>query len=285
VRTTDPRIVLPTAPGGRAKLVLAGTLGGCLLLMSAQARRTAMGPSLLESIGLWLASPVVRGTHAASGAGRELAGGVASYFAARAENGALHGKVDRLERELMTLRAQAEQVDRYRELLRCRAELPGARMAAPIVSVERRGAYRRALLDAGSADGVRAGSPLAVPEGLVGRIVTVGGRLSKAILVTDADCAVGAQVRRTGEQGVARGQGDDILMEYLTTLSPIQKGDIIETAGIDGFYPRGIPIGRVVEISRGKSLFLSVRVKPAAPLSRLGDVLILEPSPAQGSPP
>ena len=43
---------------------------------------------------------------------------------------------------------------------------------------------------------------LAVPEGLVGRVVTVAPHLSKVILIGDTDCAVGGRVVRTGDQGV-----------------------------------------------------------------------------------
>ncbi|MGH9442305.1 MAG: rod shape-determining protein MreC, partial [Thermoanaerobaculia bacterium] len=139
--------------------------------------------------------------------------------------------------------------------------------------------YRRALLAAGSLDGVRPGSPLAVTEGLVGRVVTVTPRVSKVILIGDTDCAVGGRVVRTGDQGVVRGDGETLRMEYLSTLSRVVPGDLVETAGIDGIFPRGIVIGRVAAVSGGKSLFLKVRIAPSASQANLSDVLVLDPSP------
>jgi rod shape-determining protein MreC len=79
---------------------------------------------------------------------------------------------------------------------------------------------------------------------------------------------------------VARGEGNDLRIDYLSVLADVRPGDLVETAGIDGLFPRGIPIGRVTRVTRGKALFLSVRVAPSAPLSRLDDILVLDPAPA-----
>lgn len=281
MRVTDPRIILPAPPGSRARVVLAATLASCLLLMSAQARDSGSGPSLLEKAGLLALSPVVGGAGEISRAAKDAANGIASYFRARSENDHLKREVADLRRELFVLRPNAAEAEKLRALFHTRPVLPDVLLAAPIVSVERRGAYRRALLAAGSRDGVVPGSPLAVPEGLIGRVVSVSPQLSKAILVTDGDCAVGGQVARTGDQGVVRGEGNSLRMDYMSSLSRIVPGDLIETAGIDGLFPRGIPIGTVAEVTRGKSLFLKIRITPSAPLSRLSDVLVLAPSPVR----
>lgn len=275
----EPRIFSSNAATRSEKFLLAGTLAVCLLLMSAQAREGGRGPSLLERVGLAISSPAVRGAEQAARARRSVAELLSSYFGARSENLRLRQEVAGLNREVFLLRAGAEDSARLRELLRIQPFLPSVRLGAPIVSLEVRGGYRRALLAAGSADGVRPGSPLAVAEGLVGRTVTVTAHLSKVILIGDADCAVGGRIVRTGDQAVVRGDGEDLRMEYLSTLSRVEPGDLVETAGIDGIFPRGILIGRVTEITGGKSLFLKVKIAPSASPSKLSDVLVLDPSP------
>ena len=276
----DRRLAAPATASRHAKFVLAGTLGVCVLLMSAQARRKSGGPSLLERSGTFLLGPIVAGAHDAAGAERSVASSIASYFGARKENAGLKRRVSALEQELFSLRASAEDAAHLRALLKLSPFLPSVRAAAPLLSLEERGAYRRALIGAGSETGVVPGSPLAVPGGLVGRVTSVSRRFSKAILITDADCAVGSRIARTGEQAVARGEGGDLRIDYLSVLADVRPGDLVETAGIDGIFPRGIPIGRVTRVTRGKALFLSVRVGPSAPLHRLDDVLVLDPAPA-----
>jgi rod shape-determining protein MreC len=137
------------------------------------------------------------------------------------------------------------------------------------------------LIGIGSSSGVTAGSPLAVPEGLIGRVVTAGRTLSRVQLLLDASAAVGARVVRTGDLGIVRGDGRGaLLLNHVSTTSRVRPGDVVESAGIDGIYPRGIPIGRVDSVSRGETLFLDVRVVPAASFSRLTDVLVLAHFPA-----
>jgi len=121
-----------------------------------------------------------------------------------------------------------------------------------------------------------------VPEGLVGRLVTVGGSLSRAQLLTDVSAAAGSRIVRTGDLGVIRGDGRGALrLNNIPLISSVRAGDLVESAGIDGIYPRGVPIGRVESVRRGNTVFLEIRVIPAADLSRLTDVLVLAPSPAE----
>jgi len=122
---------------------------------------------------------------------------------------------------------------------------------------------------------------VAVTEGLVGRVVTVGRNISRAQLLIDASAAVGARIVRTGETGVVKGDGrGGMRLNNIPTTSHTQAGDLVESAGIDGIYPRGVAIGRVSSVARGSSLFLEIRVAPAAAFSQLTDVLVLAPSPA-----
>jgi rod shape-determining protein MreC len=55
----------------------------------------------------------------------------------------------------------------------------------------------------------------------------------------------------------------------------VQPGDIVLTSGGDQIFPKGLPVGTVTKVASGKDLFLSIRIKPAANLSRLEEVLVL----------
>jgi rod shape-determining protein MreC len=49
----------------------------------------------------------------------------------------------------------------------------------------------------------------------------------------------------------------------------------VVTAGIDGVYPRGIPVGTVVEVGEGDDLFHRVRLVPAVDLGVVDQVYVL----------
>ena len=265
----------------RGGVLLASVLVLCVLALSAQAPARGSRGSVLQSWILTAAAPVAR---AVAGFSRTVTGGsstVADAFHARSENVRLRSDLLRRDEELLRLRAEAQQMRRELGMRAAAPFLPVVVGSAPVLLLERRAGVQSALVGIGTSSGIRAGSPLAVPEGLVGRVVTAGGTLSRAQLLLDASAAAGARLPRTGELGIVRGDGRGaLILNHVPTTSRVKPGDPVESAGVDGIYPRGIPIGRVQSVSRGGNLFLDIRVAPAASFSRLTDVLVLAPFPA-----
>lgn len=265
----------------RGGAVLVTVLVACVLILSAQAPGRGGRGTVLQSWILTASSPVVSAIASVSRAfwGAFDSGG--ELFTARSDNSRLRGELEASQRELFRLRAEVRQLEADGRLASAGSALPGVLRSVPILLVEHRSGVMSALIAAGSAEGVVPDSPLAVPAGLVGRVVTVGRGVSRAQLLLDASAAAGARIARTGELGVVRGDGRGLLtLNNIATTSSVARGDVIESAGIDGIYPRGIPIGKVESVARGNKLFLEVRVAPAADFARLTDLLLLSPSPA-----
>jgi rod shape-determining protein MreC len=270
----------------RSGVLLACVLIFCLLLLSAQAPGAGRRGSLLQSWILSVAAPLGSLTSSVSRAVSGMADSVAETFVARDENSRLKAELARKDRELFRLQAEVAQAAREGHLLASGAALPNVLTSAPVLLVDSRAGAQSALIGAGSTSGVVPGSPIAVPEGLVGRVVTVGATVSRAQLLLDASAAVGARVARTQELGVVRGDGrGGMRLNNISTTSRVKPGDLIESAGIDGVYPRGVVVGRVASVARGSDLFLEIRVTPAVSFSQLTDVLVLAPSPAAASAP
>jgi rod shape-determining protein MreC len=281
MRPSNPRAEIAVANPRRGGAVLATVLVACVLVLSAQAPARSGRGSVLRSWLLSLSAPVAAAVGTVSQGASDLIGSTTELFRAREENARLRRELDVRERELLRLRAEALAVTEGGKLLGAGAALPGVLGSVPVLLIEHRAGAQNALIGAGSADGVSPGCPIAVPAGIVGRVVTVGRGVSRAQLLLDASAAAGARIARTGELGVVRGDGHDALvLNNIATTSSVARGDLIETAGIDGIYPRGVPIGRVSTVSRGSKLFLEIRVTPSADFSRLTDVLLLAPSPA-----
>jgi rod shape-determining protein MreC len=275
---------LPVSASRRGGILLAGVLIFCILLLSAQAPAPKQRGSLLQSWILTVSAPVAMAGSAVSRTIAGAADSVADMFSARAENTLLKEAMARKDKELFRLRAEVSQAANERRLLEGGSALPDVLGAAPVLLLESRAGAQSALVGAGSSSGVLPGSPIAVSEGLVGRVVAVGRSMSRAQLLLDASAAVGARIVRTQELGVVRGDGrGEMRLNNIPTSSRVQAGDLVESAGIDGIYPRGVPIGRVAAVARGSNLFLEIRVTPAARFSQLTDVLLLAPSPAAGA--
>jgi len=65
-------------------------------------------------------------------------------------------------------------------------------------------------------------------------------------------------------------------MHYIPALADADVGDTIITAGIDGIYPKGIPLARVTKVAEGKDLFKSIQCVPTVDFGSLEDVIILK---------
>jgi rod shape-determining protein MreC len=281
MRPTSPRVEVIALKPRRGGIVLASTLVFCVLLLSAQAPARGRRGSVLQSWILTASSPIASTMAAISRSGSTAVDSVGDIFSARAENAELKRAMAAKDRELFHLRAEVSQAGRAGRLAAAASVLPNVVGTAPVLLVENRAGLQSALIGSGSMGGVVIGSPIAVPEGLVGRVVTVGRTVSRAQLLVDASAAVGARLTRTGETGVVKGDGrGGLRMNNISTTSHAQAGDAVESAGIDGIYPRGVSIGRIASVARGSGLFLEIRITPAARFSQLTDVLVLAPSPA-----
>jgi rod shape-determining protein MreC len=281
MRLTNPRVETLNVRPRRGGVVLVSTLAFCVLILSAQAPARGRRGSVFQSWILTGAAPIASSLTAVSRAASGTLDSVGGLFQARSENIRMKQELALKDRELFHLRAEVSQMGRGRWLAAAASALPNVVGAAPVLLVENRAGLQSALIGAGSVSGVIAGSPIAVAEGLVGRVITVGRTMSRAQLLVDASAAAGARVSRTGETGVVKGDGrGGLRLNNIPTTSRVQPGDAVETAGIDGIYPRGVAIGRVSSVIRGNSLFLEIRVRPAASFSQLTDVLVLAPSPA-----
>ena len=125
-------------------------------------------------------------------------------------------------------------------------------------------------------DDVAPDQAVVAPEGVVGRVVSVNGPYAKVQLLTDRSATIGAMVRRTRRQGVIRGAEEGLLrFDFVPLRSDVRLGDEVVTAGIDGIYPRGIPVGRIVRVEDGDELFLRIDVAPAVDFGTLDRAFVL----------
>jgi rod shape-determining protein MreC len=126
------------------------------------------------------------------------------------------------------------------------------------------------------------------PAGIVGRIIgPLAPHAARVQLIIGQNAGAGAMIERSRAGGVVTGTAGDppLLMEFVSNLSDVQVGDIVATAGNDGIYPKGFPIGRVEATEKGSGLYKTIKVRPAVDFSNIEEVLVvLSPPPALPAP-
>jgi rod shape-determining protein MreC len=135
------------------------------------------------------------------------------------------------------------------------------------------------LVDRGTNDGVKVGSPVIASGGLVGQVVDVTPIDAKVRLVTDSASGVAVIVQRTRAAGVVRGSISGALsLDFVDKATPPVKGDVLITSGLGGVYPKGLVVGDVSDVVNAPSdLFPQVTVLSRVPISKIEEVLVLRP--------
>lgn len=168
--------------------------------------------------------------------------------------------------------------DNLRQLLGLRAKVERTIIAAEILYAPRDPFTRRVVVDRGSQEGVSAGLAALDRTGVIGQVTRVFPWASEVTLITDKEQAVPIQVLRSGLRGVTFGIGYDGQLElrFMPVNADIQNGDLLVTSGIDGTYPRGLPVAVVANIERNAAYaFARITCKPVAGVSSYGQVLIV----------
>ncbi|MDD4549582.1 MAG: rod shape-determining protein MreC [Syntrophomonadaceae bacterium] len=139
--------------------------------------------------------------------------------------------------------------------------------------------YRYVIIDKGSKHGLQKGMPVINYDGLVGRIGSVSKNSAQVSLITDREVAVGALLQETRDtNGIIEGIGNinHLRMVNIPYYSKIKKNNRVVTSSLSEIYPKGIYIGKVIDISREPNgLLLSATVQPAVDFDKLEEVLII----------
>ncbi|SMF36021.1 rod shape-determining protein MreC [Desulfovibrio gilichinskyi] len=196
------------------------------------------------------------------------------------QNDLLSSQNDLMRLEIMTLREKADQAARLQTLLLFSPEdgwyVDGARVIAHRMGPS--AALDTIILSKGSASGVTADTPVLTPLGVVGRVVQPGFSSSKALLITDLNSriSVRGQLHRTTGLLVGNGAGEPLDAKYMKLNAPVSEGEILETSGLAGLYPPGLPVAKVISVERSDiSLFLKIEAVPLVNMEDMEEVLLL----------
>ena len=202
-----------------------------------------------------------------------------SYFylrGVRQENRDLKQKIEQLEIEQVRLSEDAQQARRLQALLGFKEQYIAKTVAAQVIGSSGSEQSRAVYIDKGARDGLTPDMAVITGDGVVGKTLRVFQSTSQVLLVNDQTSGVGAILEKSRLQGVLRGTpAGEIVLEKVMSDEMVQAGEKVLTSGGDQIFPKGLPVGTVTKISPGAELFLNIRVKPAADLSRLEEVLVI----------
>ncbi|MCW5116874.1 rod shape-determining protein MreC [Burkholderia cenocepacia] len=152
---------------------------------------------------------------------------------------------------------------------------------------------QKIVVGQGSQQGIQDGSPVVSEDGVIGQVTRVFPLQSEITLVTDRDLAIPVQVLRTGLRSVIYGtpKGDSLDLRFVPTSADLVAGDELVTSGLDGVYPPGLPVAKVVRVDKlADTAFARVTCAPVAAVRGARQMLVLHyrndipPRPAEPDP-
>ena len=205
----------------------------------------------------------------------------------RSENLDLRRKVVRQEQEVTSSQETKAENERLRRLLGFRQRLADVKpIAAEVIAVGASPQSNTLRISRGARDGVQRGAPVISPDGVVGTVAQLFDGYADVQLITSQFAAVAAINQRTRGRSTVRGT-DNVTrakLEYALRTEEMLEGDMLLSAGGNGMFPKGLRIGRVVDVQKKPyGLFQQAAVLPAVDFARLDEVLVL-PMPPEEPP-
>lgn len=245
------------------------------LLSSGSGERS--GWNMIEQLVVEATAPIQKLVTRTIGATRNVWTGYFDLVDVRRENQRLKMLVDALSIESSQYRELLATHRRLQDLLQFRQAVSRPVLAAGVVGRDPTGWFKSVIIDKGRNAGVDLDMPVVNAEGVVGRIVSVSPNYAKALLVIDQNSAIDCLLQRSRDRCMVKGGSRDICkLVYADKSSDASVGDTVITSGLGGVFPKGLPVGQILEIKEAAgAIFKDIDVLPAVDFSKLEEVLVV----------
>ncbi len=194
----------------------------------------------------------------------------------RAENRQLKEEIQQMRLEQVRLSEDAAQAHRLQTLLAFKEQYIAKTVAAQVIGSSGSDLSRTVYIDKGVDAGLERDMAVLTADGIVGKVLVVYPSTSQVLLINDQTSGVGVILEKSRLQGVLRGTANgEVMLERIMSDEQVNAGETVLTSGGDQIFPKGLPVGTITKVSNGKDLFLNIKVRPAADLSKLEEVLVL----------
>jgi rod shape-determining protein MreC len=206
----------------------------------------------------------------------------------------------RLRQELASynsLRAELDQLlavnDQLRAALGLKNQLGRAQgwrlVTASVIARNPDTWFDTVVIDRGADSGIRPGMAVIVPQGVVGRVVSVTPNTATVMLLLDPDSGVGAVDVRSQAAGIVRGRdpvSGTLSFQLFSHRPDVKPGDVVVTSQFSQYFPEGLLIGQVASVRPTQfGLTVTATLEPSVHFDQLGSVTVIEQFPPGASVP
>jgi rod shape-determining protein MreC len=258
--------------------ILVGVLFLQVLGLAVQVKRSADVEStrLIRVWAVGAITPFERGLVWAQNSGSNLWHNYFFLRGVRAENRQLKEQIEQMRLEQVRLSEDAVQAHRLQSLLAFKEQFIAKTVPAQVIGSSGSDLSRSIYIDKGDNAGLKPDMAVITAGGIVGKVWLVYPSTSLVLMINDQSSGVGVFMEKSRLQGVLRGTPNgELILERVMSDETVSPGETVLSSGGDQIFPKGLPVGTVSSVGPGREMFLSIKVKPAADLSRLEEVLVV----------
>jgi rod shape-determining protein MreC len=152
-------------------------------------------------------------------------------------------------------------------------KLLGAKVIARDLSLD----HNSIRINRGTRDGLRRLQGVITVNGIVGYILRANYESSQVVTLTDRSAAIDAIVQRTRAPGLVSGKtNSSCRLRYLERADDVAPGDTIVTSGLQGYFPKGFPIGKLTSVRKTDyGISQEADIEPVVNPSKLEEVFVV----------
>ena len=269
----------------RNLIVLVAVLFAQVLGLAVQVKRSATASEPTRLIRVWAidsVTPLEQSLHWMQSSTFGLWHNYLYLRGVRAENRELKQEIEQMKLDEARMSQDAGQAHRLQSLLGFKEQFISQTMAAQVIGWSGSEQSRSIFIDKGAREGIKPDMAVITKDGVVGKVLQAYGTnrlersVSEVLLIDDQTSGVGAILEKSRLQGILRGMpSGEVVLEKVMSDETVPVGEQVLTSGGDGIFPKGLPVGTVTRVSAGSDLFLNIRVRPAANVDRLEEVLVV----------
>jgi len=263
----------------RNLIILVGVLFLQVLGLAVQVKRGGNDTENTRLIRIWAVSAITPFERGLVWVENSASSVWHNYFylrGVRVENRQLKEQIEQMRLEQVRLGEDAAQAHRLQALLAFKEQFVAKTVAAQVIGSSGSDLSRIVYIDKGENEGLKRDMAVITADGVVGKVLLAYPSVAQVLLINDQSSGVGVILERSRLQGVLRGTPTgEVTLERVMSDEQVAPGETVLTSGGDQIFPKGLPVGTVTKVGAGKDLFLNIKVKSAANLSKLEEVLVL----------
>lgn len=166
-------------------------------------------------------------------------------------NQALVRENEELRAKLGALTELKIENERLNKLLDFRHQTQMELLAAKVIARDLSLDHVSIRINRGTRQGLRKLQGVITVEGVVGYVSKADSESAQVVVLNDRSAAIDGIVQRTRARGLVSGKNlSSCRLRYLERADDVAPGDMIVTSGVQGYFPKGFPIGHLTSVRK-----------------------------------